>query len=623
MKFIDVTINNFMSFKEQTVTLHDRGLVLICGVNNDDESFDSNGSGKSAILESIVWCLFGKTLRNINADDVVNHKTKKNTSVFLTIEKDGDQYQISRYRKSSKYQNKVFLYKNDEELTLGTNKQTQDLIEDIIGIDYGGFTSSVIFGHGFGDFFTSTTDSVRKEILERILELGVFSKCHSIVKEELKTKTALYEKIKSNYDNFLSKQNDLKNDIDWFNNEIEEYYKRMDAERVRIKGLMLDSRDESNELKKIHTNIEKELSLVEDVLSGFAEPKKNEVSELLNKVNGQLIAVGEQKKVLLDSIEALEQKILDIKSSYVGNPCPTCGRVVTEAQLPTISASVTENIAEKNRVLVSLRKRSDELVKECDRLEKETDDSNEQVIEEFNKLNVKRRALVQEKERISSKMSKLKAEMVNALEDLQRLEEKKDLDPLLNGLKGKERELEEVADKAGSVKEELSEIEKGLPVLEFWHTGFSNQGIKSWVINSYIPFLNERIDYYLSSMGFYNIDMKLSPVVSSRKGAEVDKIEVVFGNEENYYSYSSGERRRLDLAVLFALQDLVSNNNPFNLLFYDEVFDTLDESGCEYVVELLRTRKSDTVFVISHNDNLKSYFDEVITVTKENGISFI
>lgn len=180
-----------------------------------------------------------------------------------------------------------------------------------------------------------------------------------------------------------------------------------------------------------------------------------------------------------------------------------------------------------------------------------------------------------------------------------------------------------LADEIESLIEEIEDY-------EFWVKGFGNTGIKSVLLDSVVPFLNTRANYYLTKLSGSTIQVLFNTQTELVSGEKRDKfsVEVINANGDNDYSgNSNGEKRRIDIAINMALQDLVASrsNKNIDLIVYDEVYEGLDSVGCESVIELLeeKARQVGTIFVITHNDNLKQLFSQSLTVTKSDGRTVI
>jgi DNA repair exonuclease SbcCD ATPase subunit len=147
MHFSGYELENFMSVVKMQTNLHNRGLVLIEGENLDADAFDSNGSGKSTIFDDgITWVLYGETVRGLKGDAVVNKFVGKNTKGYLQIVDGKDTYEVIRYRKHKDFKNSVILIHNGKTITGKSDTETNQMIIDILQVDFLSFTNSVLFG---------------------------------------------------------------------------------------------------------------------------------------------------------------------------------------------------------------------------------------------------------------------------------------------------------------------------------------------------------------------------------------------------------------------------------------------------------------------------------------------
>lgn len=164
--------------------------------------------------------------------------------------------------------------------------------------------------------------------------------------------------------------------------------------------------------------------------------------------------------------------------------------------------------------------------------------------------------------------------------------------------------------------------------LLFWQQAYSNQGIKSFILDDITPFLNRRVNKYLSKLASGHIEVKFNTQTTLKSGETREKFSIEINNVDGgseYMANSTGEKKRVDLAINLALQDLVSarSTKSLNIAIFDEVFDGLDESGIEAVTSLFEelSNEKSSIFVISHNPHLQSIFSNVVTIVKQNGYS--
>ena len=183
MRFKKITLQNFLSYgPAQEISLDKQGLVGVFGANTDS-SFDSNGAGKSAIIEAIVWCLWGDTVRGLKADEVINSKVGKDCVVTLEVDDGPQQYVITRYRAKTdvKKKNDVLIEVNGTDATHGVMTDTQAMIDGIVGINFTTFSQSVLLTANTQSFCT-LKDSEQKDVLEDILNIDMLRKAQAEAK---------------------------------------------------------------------------------------------------------------------------------------------------------------------------------------------------------------------------------------------------------------------------------------------------------------------------------------------------------------------------------------------------------------------------------------------------------
>jgi DNA repair exonuclease SbcCD ATPase subunit len=165
VEFKDLDIYNFMCFKDASLHLNSRGLHFVYGEVRGQLA-DSNGAGKSAWVEALSWCLFGKTLRDMKADDIINSTVGKDCSVVLLFNKGATSYIVNRYRKSTEKGNGVSFSSGagEDDLVGATNEETNKKIEDVLGFSFDLFKNTICHGQGLPYRFTQATDAEKKEI---------------------------------------------------------------------------------------------------------------------------------------------------------------------------------------------------------------------------------------------------------------------------------------------------------------------------------------------------------------------------------------------------------------------------------------------------------------------------
>ena len=248
-----------MSIEEAELDLENRGLVLIEGKNETNPTFQSNGSGKSSLLSSITYALYGQTPSGLKADDVINRKIGKNTSVKLFFDVDGQSYRVERYRKHPKQKNLVKLFQGNTELTGKSMRDTDKKIQDIFGIDYNTYMNSIVQGQGEAEVFSQATDKGKKEILENITNIAIYKKAQEIAKEKVKETS--------------SELGDIQQDIETTNRDLESTKERQEEERSSYQHTI----DSINETKE---NLDNLLQELEEAKSSYPKDLKRDINRL-------------------------------------------------------------------------------------------------------------------------------------------------------------------------------------------------------------------------------------------------------------------------------------------------------------------------------------------------------
>ena len=626
MEFTDLVIKNFMSVRDVRISLNNRGLVLVQGENKDETAFDSNGAGKSTVFcEAPAYAIFGETIRGLKGDEIINENVGKNTEVSIEIDDEsGNLFRIERYRKHRQYQNHVVLYKNGKDITAKSDTDTNRLIQDILQIDYLSFINSVIFGQGMSKMFSSSTDAEQKKILERILQIDIFKKCQDVAKQHV---TGITDKRRDVSNKILSGKNsirDLENiirDLEYRELELKKTVKeKIDLLKSEVSRYELQIQDINKKEIEDVSLLEDEKSVVKQKLEGYKE-YEDSLSDLQSDAKLNLKQVATIDKQL----DALDVDITQISSGDVEEKvCDKCGQPLPVDNLQ----DVLDHLQEERSKLVS------------DKASILEDLSNTESLIDKVKLLLKNKIVWQEKcdslvKQIAEVNSRNK-HVKDKKEELARLVNRtnQQINELEESLKATYQEMitknkEKVAvhnENIGNLEKELSKLDTDHELYSFWVNGFSNQGIKSILLDSVTPYLNQRANYYLSKLADSSIETLFNTQTKLKSGEIRDKFSVDVKNRYGGSSYSGnsgGEKRRIDLSVVLALHDLVSSrsNTRINMVLYDEIFDSLDPIGCERIITLLKemTRTKSSIFVITHNEVLKSYFDNIITVEKRNG----
>lgn len=676
-----LTIQNFLSIKSITLNLENQGLVLLKGRNMDNESLNNNGAGKSSIIEALVYCLYGRTLRGLKGDAVVHRIPGKNMKIWLDLVDDnGDVYRIARYRKHSTNKNKSMLYRNGKDITPKSESDFNAYVADLLQADYLTFTSSLLYSaESFK--FTSATDAEMKNTFDIMLGLDIYQKCLEIARNRLKAVESELSTAKWRIDDREAKIADLEQQIEDAQEEKSKWDKavqekrktlqhRLDSEKAQLEQEQeelsefekkLDQlQQEKENAERLLGSIRKKLKDLEKLKSALQETKDDiqEQERIIRKYNGVIDETSESIEFYNQTIEKLRKKIdslvydkaqLDVK---IGQPCPTCGQPMTEqsieparaeydSQIQDIETKIEgyqEKIERAGQDIVSAQKAIQEA-------EAEIQELNETVVE-FQGLIDRSKKLVEEKDKYDQSLQKAQEayyEQSSAVKT-----QKSSISQRKQSIKRTEQDISELSKnnpygeilakytaEKSKCEKEVQETKSGIQskldeqdCLKFWEQAYSNQGIKSYILDDITPFLNRRVNKYLSKLTSGHIEVKFNTQTTLKSGETREKFSIDISNQDGGQEYSAnsgGERKRIDLSINLALQDLVASrsNKRINIAIFDEVFDALDEIGVEKVIELLQELSSEksTILVVSHNQHLQSYFTNVVTVVKKDGFS--
>ena len=646
-KFKKIKAKNFLSYKDLELDLDKRGLILVEGKNLTNSAFLSNGSAKSSLLSTVTYALYGKTEKGQTADEVVNNKVGKDTSVKLYFDVDEQAYRIERYRKDKKNKNQVKLFKGNDEIKTNSAKETNQRILDLFGIDYSAYINSISIGQGSETSFSDATDKQKKEILENVANIAIYARAQEVAKQKVtdtQTNLAEYKNKLANYESEKDKFETLKqSEQDKYDNAMS-YYSSAQELLNDAEGKYEDLKEQANldTLNEQKDKLVDELSSIKYLIDN-KEPKQTftlDTSEYENKIS--------ELQVILNKFSAekmsKENEVNNLKVSYnsfnTATVCPTCGSPLDPTHALNEQEKIVNQVAKIKEYIIQLEGGINMTNKKITEAKQELQDKqtefNEFVAdrdrEYDNIVSVNQKAYFnkqQEVNSIQSQIDKVNNDIQNAYNtmehyrwDLEKREQpnppydyKEELDKL-------EKDNKENMEKVDKLTDDMLEYEQVVKM-------YSNSGVRSIVLDNITPYLNEQANKYLAILAGSTIQINLTTQKENKDGSISDKFEVEVYNASggsDYKSASAGERKRIDLAISFALQDLVikQNNTSVNLLMLDEVFENLDEVANENVITLLeeKAKEVDSIFVITHNEQLKGLFSNKVTVVKEqDGIS--
>lgn len=534
-----------------------------------------NGAGKSTILDALTFVLFGKPFRNINRGQVVNSINCRQCEVTLDLYVDNVKYKIIRGIKPNIFE----IWKNGELLNKDASvKDYQSALENqILKLNFKLFTQVIILGSSSYVSFMNLSVANRRDVIEDILDIKIFSTMNSILKDKISTtKTAI---------------SDIDTSVKIIKNKIESQKTIID----------LLSQSHTDKFNTLNLSINENETTINDLehsnrLLNLDIKKYNESildrSELLKHVE-----VIKNKRNI--TIAEKSQHIKDISFFEDKTDCPTCKQGIKDEH--------------KESILNDLNNKALDNLKSIEAFEITLNTHNETLkkYEEVVKL-------------ISSKESEyssnnntikfLKQKNSNLLLEVEKLENNTgDVDKEKNKLKELSVSGKECLEKKKILLEDQSLQEVAGLLLK-------DNGIKTAIIREYLPVMNNLINKYLHEMDTYihfELDENFNEIIKSR-----------YRDEFTYASFSEGEKQKIDIALLFTWRHIAQMKNSVNtnLLIMDEIFDaSLDSTGTELLMQVLDSLSKNTnIFVISHKgDLLLDKFDATIKFEKRNEFSVI
>ena len=568
IKFKKIRWKNFLSTGGQftEVDFTKSSSTLIVG---------ENGAGKSTILDAICFVLFNKPFRNINKPQLMNTINGKLLVVEVEFSIGNKDYRIVRGMKPGIFE----IYCND--LLLNQDAAARDyqkyLEESILKLNYKSFTQIVILGSASFTPFMQLALGSRREIIEDILDIQIFTVMNAVLKDKT---TDIKARI-----------TEIENDITLGKNKVklhQQYIATLENDKQKkvedVQKRILESNAEISQLNAgMLVEQEKETSCKSSISD--ADEKRNkrtEMGALLRKLS-----------------ERITNQETSIQFYHDHDVCPTCSQDLDEHLKGSAIELHTHKREEVQSAIETLGLQLEGVetrLNEIDAIEKKISEYTSNIIRYQSKI-------------IASQtyIQKLQADLAVNNNDTANIEDET-------------RKLKNLAKEVVSLAGEKSKLSEDKHYLDIAGVLLKDTGIKTKIIRQYLPAINKLVNKYLAAMDFFvhfELDESFNEVIKSRHR-----------DEFSYASFSEGEKQRIDLALLFTWRTIakMKNSASTNLLLLDEVFDSsLDTNGTDYVMNLLNTIGEDTnVFVISHKgDQLLDKFKSVIKFQKYQNFSRI
>ena len=563
--FEKITWKNFLSTGDvpTTISFTDNVTNLVVG---------TNGAGKSTLLDALCFVLFNKPYRKINKPQLINSTNEKGCVVEIDFRVGGKEYTVRRGIKPNVFDiivNGDMLHKEADD------RANQKILEEnILKLNYKSFTQIVILGSAGFTPFMQLQSSHRREVIEDLLDIRVFSAMNNLIKEDIRQNK---EGIRS----LEVKKNAAKDKV-----EMQEHF----IEDLEARGMETINRKYSK-IKEIDGDIDK-LMLKNRKLNHDLDGKQEEVAKFAN-ANKKLRQLGNIKGTLSQKVATLTENYKFFEENTV---CPTCKQGIEESFR-------LDNISEAQSKLQELQegfKKLEESIKE---------EENRELL--FTNLSKEVTSLTHGISQNNTRISGLQRQSRDLQSEIQTITDQ------LQNRNSEHEKLEELREGLQSIFNQLAEKKEEVNYQSFAYDLLKDGGVKTKIIKKYLPLINQQVNRYLQLMDFY-INFKLDEEFN-------ETIKSPIHDKFSYSSFSEGEKMRIDLALLFTWREVArfKNSANTNLLIMDEVFDSsLDGFGTDDFLKIIRfVIKDANIFVISHKTEMYDKFQNVIKFEKFKGFS--
>jgi DNA repair exonuclease SbcCD ATPase subunit len=592
MFFQTVVLKNFLSYADQSFDLDETGLTLIEGKNLDEG--DSNGAGKSSIWDGISWALFGSTVRGLKNDDVINRKIKQDCSVSVSLSVKSP-IKVTRHRKHREFGDRLWIETDKKKIELGTVAQTQEWLLDFLGIDFELFRCTVLFAQGETFNFVNAGNKAQKEILSKVMKVNYAD---------------FLSKAKEKSTDLLVEKEDLDRKVSVLNSHLVEdpsqlYKKEIEEWDGKANERISQLAKEITDLKAHRTEVE---ALCKPIDSLEAMRAKLKALIDANRIE------ADEARTLLAKQEAdishWRRQITSFQGMSLAPLCTLCKQPFKDGHVAGHLAEAEKGIksagvqADKHRASITgLRAKQSEIMAKVDKVSEAISTQRQNSI----LLGTITEGLTKMAERLVS--------------------ERKEKNPFIERKEAEIKRQGQIKEKIEEIAVKRQEIEDSLPYYGFWVNAFGDNGIKSFVFDLICSTLTNKTNAYLNVLSGGSVLVSFDTQKRLKSGETREKFECLVhhnGDVVPYDAFSGGEKRRISLAVDMALSDLMSDYSgaKFSLVVFDEQDQFLDNSGRKNYLKLLQNlSKHKHVFVVAHDDQFKSSFDNIWTIQKKGGVS--
>ena len=540
--------------------------------NRDTLIVGANGSGKSTVLDALTFSLFGKPFRKVTKSQLLNSTNERDAKVEIEFDIGDVPYKVVRGIKPNIFE--IYRHGTKTNEDCSANEQQKTLENQILKLNYKSFTQIVILGSASFIPFMQLSAPHRREVIEDLLDIKVFTMMSDILKIQIKESRdalrVLELKKESVADKIVMQKRFIKSIEDSGNDSIA-------TKREEIQNCDQETVEYQRSVEELISKVNEKQKEVEEYITATDTLKK------LSKF-----------KVKLQTKKQNSNQELDFFTE--NTVCPTCTQDIEDKFR-------VNRIDQLRQVLVKHQASIDEIT------------SAIEAEEEREKNLVK---LQRETTTLSNEISQFNIRIANTNKRRGTLET--EIQNITDKIENRDTEDEKLTDYKNQLKDILLKLEETQDDFDYLSEGnqlLKDDGVKKRIIRKYLPLINKQVNDYLQRMDFY-VNFMLDEDFN-------ESVQTPVHEKFSYASFSEGEKMRIDLALLFTWREIARMKNSVvtNLLIMDEVFDSsLDEFGTDYFLKIVRYIITDAnVFIISHKQDLYDKFNHCLEFTKDKGFS--
>lgn len=618
--FKKVSIFNFLSFGSAEVALDDRGFVLVNGINEHiEDNAKSNGSGKSALWDSIIWALTGDTIRG-TSKEIVNINATGGCKVQLEFEVDSHNYIVIRSKDHSELGTTLKLYVDDKDVSGKGIRDTEKILQSYLPeLDSSFIGAVIILGQGMPQRFSNNTPSGRKEILEKLSKSDFMIED---IKQRLSTrKTSISNSLREIQDKLVelnTKQTMLTSQESSLNTKLDSLYsEKPSSDKIDSLQTQLDSlNNEYDTVKKDYDSKKDELESISSSLNKLNDYIFEKRSEIEGKYACSIESAESRSRSASWEYEKCKKALSEIEN--IKDVCPTCGQKLPEVHKPDKSPYID--------AVNSAAKEVEDAKSDLCKIRKDKTDELDSITKEFNSQKAK---IESERDSVKHSISRLNEKLSSVQSN--RNECEREISKIKSNIESYDARVKETLSSIELTKSEIEKVNtdilynKSMEESTKTHSDVVNKMLtlatrdfRGYLLSNVIDFINARAKSYSKDIfGTDSIEFSL----------EGNNINISYENKL-YENLSGGERQRIDIIVQFSLRDMLKQFSAFNcnLLVLDELLDSLDKVSSDAVIDFLTKRLVDvsSIFFITHHSDLQIPSDSSIIVYKDaRGVSSV